>query len=400
MKVTSPCFSWSPCCLLLLFHLFHQNAAERKLKFVVLLYRHGDRSPIEAYPTDPNKEDAWPQGFEQLSKIGIQQHYELGKYLRQRYSGFLNTTYNRHEIYVQSTDYDRTLMSAQANLAGMFPPADKEIWNPSIPWQPIPIHTMPLSQEQLLTQPFRNCPRFDELLKATSLSKEFQTLLKPYQVFIQSISQATGYTVPVLMSGKLWLVYDTLLCEDIHNFTLPKWATPDVRVKLRQLSELLLLALFGLYKQTEKSQLQGGVLMKTILKNITEATTPSSLRKMIIYSAHDTTIGALQMALGVSNGKLPPYAACHFFELHQENNGQYSIEMFYRNDSRKDPYPLSLSGCASPCPLQKFTELVTPIIVQDWEKECGITKKNEGHKTKRQQYARNRLHAFFLSDKT
>lgn len=28
------------------------------------------------------------------------------------------------------------------------------------------------------------------------------------------------------------------------------------------------------------------------------------------------------MALGVYNGKLPPYAACMFFELYKEDNGQ------------------------------------------------------------------------------
>lgn len=96
------------------------------------LFRHGDRSPIRAYPTDPYQEKDWPQGFGQLSQVhsikltglvtfkasvaswntvlhchlffslcsqvGMRQHLELGHYLRNRYKGFLNETYHRNEV--------------------------------------------------------------------------------------------------------------------------------------------------------------------------------------------------------------------------------------------------------------------------------------------------------------
>ena len=39
----------------------------RGLKQVHLLFRHGDRTPIAAYPTDPWKDFPWPGGWGQLT---------------------------------------------------------------------------------------------------------------------------------------------------------------------------------------------------------------------------------------------------------------------------------------------------------------------------------------------
>ena len=71
------------------------------------------------------------------------QHYELGKWLRQRYRTVINESYSKDEIYIQSTDVDRALMSALSNLAGLYTPKTKQIWNKNIAWQPIPVHTTP-----------------------------------------------------------------------------------------------------------------------------------------------------------------------------------------------------------------------------------------------------------------
>ena len=44
------------------------------------------------------------------------------------------------QIHVESTDYDRTLMSAYTVLSGLYPPSGDQIWNTHINWQPIPVH--------------------------------------------------------------------------------------------------------------------------------------------------------------------------------------------------------------------------------------------------------------------
>uniref|UniRef100_A0A8D1U4F3 acid phosphatase n=2 Tax=Sus scrofa TaxID=9823 RepID=A0A8D1U4F3_PIG len=358
--------------LLLLFSFRLDLGVEPKeLRFVTLVFRHGDRSPIETFPKDPIKESSWPQGFGQLTQLGMEQHYELGEYIRKRYEKFLNESYKHEQVYVRSTDIDRTLMSAMTNLAGLFPPEGISIWNPNLLWQPIPVHTVPLSEDQLLYLPFRNCPRFQELESETLKSEEFQKRLHPYKDFIENLPKLTGYHGQNLFG--IWSnVYDPLFCELVHNFTLPSWATKDAMTKLKEISELSLLSLYGIHKQKEKSRLQGGVLVKDILSHMKNATQPSNRRKLIMYSAHDTTVSALQMALDVYNGILPPYASCHLMELYFEK-GEYFVEMYYRNETWHEPHPLTLPGCTPSCPLKKFAELVAPVIPQDWSAECATS---------------------------
>lgn len=73
----------------------------------------------------------------------MQQHYELGLWLRKRYISLLKNDYSKTDVYIQSTDVDRTLMSAESNLAGLFPPRGSRMFEPGLKWQPIPVHTIP-----------------------------------------------------------------------------------------------------------------------------------------------------------------------------------------------------------------------------------------------------------------
>ncbi|KAM4703060.1 testicular acid phosphatase homolog [Rhinophrynus dorsalis] len=346
------------------------------LTFVVVIFRHGDRAPLDTYPTDLYKEDIWPNGLQQLTKEGIMQHYELGRYLRKRYEHFLSPAYSAREIYVRSTDYDRTLMSAQANLAGLFPPIGTQVWHPEIPWQPIPVHTVPVSQDQLLKFPSKDCPRYYELMKETSQQPEYLNRMNSWKDFVERIGNYTGYGVENNIHQKVLNVYDTLFCQKSHNYSLPTWATPDVMTTLEEISAFEVKFHVEMHKTNEKARLTGGILVDAVMRNFSEVLQNSLPLKMIMYSAHDSTLVALQGALNVYSGVNPPYASCHMFEFYKESDGSHSVSMFYRNESTSEPYELVLPGCSSPCPLQHFTQLTDPIMPQDWQKECQSAEKD------------------------
>uniref|UniRef100_UPI0037E91872 lysosomal acid phosphatase n=1 Tax=Semicossyphus pulcher TaxID=241346 RepID=UPI0037E91872 len=349
-----------------------EAAAEKTLVYVTVLFRHGDRSPVKAYPTDPHQEADWPQGFGQLSQEGMRQHLNLGTFLRNRYKGFLKESYDRHEISVRSTDYDRTLMSAEANLAGLYPPSGQQVFTPTLIWQPIPVHTVPQSEERLLSFPRSDCPRYLQLMNETEHTEEFLNVTTTYEDIIELVRNKTGLNKTNVET--VWSVYDTLFCESRHNMSAPDWVTPEVMEKLQVLKDFGFQVMFGVYKQQEKSRLQGGVLLGEIVKNLSKMAAPDPKQKLkfMMLSAHDTTVAALQASLNLFNGRQPPYASCQIFELYRDDNGSASVSLLYRNDSTVEPYPLHLPGCTLDCPLEDFVRLTKPYISDDRDKECEL----------------------------
>ncbi|KAH7693122.1 esophageal gland cell secretory protein 21, partial [Aphelenchoides avenae] len=103
------------------------------------------------FKNDPHRESAWPQGWGQLTPTGMQQHLWLGQKLAQKYVhslGFLSGSYRSDEVYVRSTDVNRTLISAMSNFIGFYGRAAKNGTDypndPSWPayYVPIPVHTV------------------------------------------------------------------------------------------------------------------------------------------------------------------------------------------------------------------------------------------------------------------
>ncbi|KAJ8975475.1 hypothetical protein NQ317_019803 [Molorchus minor] len=202
--------------------VFNVAEEDSELKSVIVLYRHGDRAPTKLYPKDPynNASLYWPEGLGELTNVGLQHQFELGKWLRKRYSNFLPETFSPNNIYVQSTDKDRTLMSAAVNLAGLYPPTNTEVWNKNIVWRPIPIHTVPEGDDAVLAMK-KACPKYDLLYEELLNSTFFRIVDEKNRQLYEYLSEKTGWNITTIR--QIETIYSTLLIEQQYNLTLPPW---------------------------------------------------------------------------------------------------------------------------------------------------------------------------------
>lgn len=362
--------------------------------FVTVIYRHGDRTPVDVYPTDPYKDRSnWPVGFGQLTSRGKRMQYNLGRYLRNRYGALLGDEYDEKVIYVRSTDVDRTLMSAESNLAGLYPPKGDQLWKKDIPWQPIPVHTVQLGADNLLSS-HSHCPRMTELIDDVLTSAEVTSINEKYQWLYDYLAQNINATVDNMKDVNY--LFDTLFIETVYNKTLPLWTKKVYPEKMRYLHDLS----FTLDTWThELKRLRAGPLISNIVEtyvNVSTGRFPGDaddhgaaaehklhrVRKMNMYSAHDTTLSSFLNGLGMFDPPIaPPYASCIMIELLAgPQSGDHFVRFYYRNETqvtsdaadRADPQPylLQLPGCETTCPLERFEELTKPLRPRNWEREC------------------------------
>ena len=95
---------------------YNHTSEEKNLYFVATTFRHGARFPFIHV-------DFFGNGIRYKGKLtgyGGLQHYEIGKKYRERYSNFLDMNFNPKEMYIRSSDVERTVISTMKELEGLF----------------------------------------------------------------------------------------------------------------------------------------------------------------------------------------------------------------------------------------------------------------------------------------
>lgn len=106
--------------------LINYSLTKETIRFAFELSRHGSVSPSSNLSSDYTDYfgEKW-KGLNELTLVGQRQQYILGYHTRLRYiedNPLLSKSFDPREIYVTSTNSNCTILSANAQLQGLYPP--------------------------------------------------------------------------------------------------------------------------------------------------------------------------------------------------------------------------------------------------------------------------------------
>lgn len=320
-----------------------------------VLFRHGDRTPdlVEMYPNDPfHNISYFPEGLGQLTKMGKDKEFGIGKALRKRYDQFLGS-YKSDEVSAISTDYIRTKMSCLLVLAGLYPPKDNEVWNEGLLWQPIPYSYTPITHDHLLGDPYYDCPRQRQLYDGFLSSSQGNAILEKRKNLYEYLSMHTGLNVTT--TRDVYNLFFVLKTEQDMGLKLPEWTKsvwPD------NITEAATDEYYANLATPKLQRLAGGKLVEKILKDTnSKISNKLDATKIYLYSAHENNVAYQLIYLKVFHHHVPPCGSYIVFEVHVIN-GVYGVKILYEDYSKPEPSYLKIPGCDVFCPLDKFSKLM------------------------------------------
>ena len=105
-----------------------------------------------------------------------------GDFLRERYSDFLSERFNEKEVTIKSTNYSRTIKTAQSIVSGLYKPKEAENWDEKTAPLPTPIATL----DQIWID-IPKCARYEQLLSHVYKTEEFINANNYYKVTISRL---------------------------------------------------------------------------------------------------------------------------------------------------------------------------------------------------------------------
>ena len=405
------------------------NESEEKIIFAWQMHRHGARAPYLGVQNgvDVYKEN-WTQ-IEELSEVGKRMLYLLGVKVRKRYIDefeLLSKNYDPQEIYIRSTDVNRTIESIESFLQGLYPSGtgptieDKILNNTNVTYPPnkkykesfenitneydlnnnnwalpfgmsvLPVHLFYKPAHEFGLYDPNVCPGHKEINMEQKIRTEVidfgHSLLKNFTFFpkLENVDESN-----ITFMEDYWTIYkymDGFVCDDTDQRRfdyMRKTFSFDEEKKelLKNASDIFLkMDYFGTnYPEghDEIPIMANSYTMHSLVNWMEEAIkgieNNTKYIKYVIFSAHDSSIGALEHFMKYAFNIIPQYAKfaeTRFFELYINNQKEKRVRY--------------LKGDKTTIKDMTFDEFRKAINEKTWSDEkvaefCHFEKKNDNN---------------------
>jgi len=346
----------------------------------------------------------------QLLETGYDQEFENGKILKEAYlnesrmnmylfNGILaNETYMEPFTYYRADDFQRTMMSGQILLSGLFG-NDNDDFSQNIK---IKVHTADRSND-ILEGNFHLCPKLNDLASQAYASPDFiqkntsedasklRNMLKdelkssapsngrePIDVMVDCLMTTicTDRSLPILVNDFDGNEDGSSLFMRLIKFATWKW------LFLYQFNDAAFpkLAMGPLW--TEIMDRIRLTLRKDMIDDEGNTGSNDDIPRLLLYSAHDVTILSLLATLGfdIMNMSIPAYASLLIIEIHAvlENPAYDSLitSRAFRLLYNGETINRFIKGCPKDeelCDLQILMNLVEPFATRDRDCMSSLT---------------------------
>jgi len=278
------------------------------------------RRPLSPDGTQPPPEH--PCALGQLTPLGELQLTDTGRWFRERFVdgvGLLDKKYNSKQLLIRSTDFPRTILSAQCLLRGLYPDIEESDVAKAVNrirgrYTPNP----------------GSCPRLAEIWAHLKTTPEYTSPLQTKSVLAARRELNALIGVEPEATLPTWLeVSDSFQCLEASDIPIPsKISAPIIALTLR----LALLEFWRLVSHNRETiQFTTGLLLKEVLQAMENVvhqkpafTSPVDgdgvpdipvETRGLVYSLHDSTLVPLLKVLDLYDGEWPSFAANVTFEL-------------------------------------------------------------------------------------
>jgi hypothetical protein len=305
--------------------IYNHTNEDNNLYFVFTTFRHGARSTFTSIDVFGNN----VTDLGKLTKFGEYQHLQIGKNYRKRYSNFLNMDFDENEMYIRSSDVERTIISTEKQLEGLF--------NKKIDRKYLDIVKGGLSHQNLFHLNNKEHEKMDKYMnscKKRLLDPDYQQIYKTeiFPILQNCFNKTELPEIYLFCDSAITAYFEYTYGNDVNN-QIGKCGS-EYAIKMNNFCYEWYDSFRG---WDEYNAYMFYLLFQHLFDYMNKAIEGKSPLKMLMIGGHDITVDKFMNFLDgmkiIPRTHYPHYACNIVIELRKYNNDYY-LE-FYYNDILK-----------------------------------------------------------------